>query len=150
MLLGLAAWLTRVWAGSRRALLPLIVRYSYGFIPLGFGMWLAHYGFHFLTGLFTLIPVTQSAVASLGWPLLGDPRWTLTGLPRNIVQPLELGFLVLGLAGSLLVTHRLAQEESPAHTMRAFIPWAAICLLLWIGALWLMSQPMEMRATFMG
>ena len=150
LLLGLAAWLTRIWAGSRRAILPLIVRYAYGLIPLGFGMWLAHYGFHFLTGLFTLIPVTQSAVASLGRPLLGDPRWSLTGIPRNIVQPLELGFLVLGLAGSLLVTHRLAQEESAAHPVRAFIPWAAICVLLWIGALWLMSQPMEMRATFMG
>jgi ferredoxin len=150
LLLGLAAWLTRIWAGSRRAILPLIVRYAYGLIPLGFGMWLAHYGFHFLTGLFTLIPVTQSAVASLGRPLLGDPHWSLTGIPRNIVQPLELGFLVLGLAGSLLVTHRLAQEESAAHPVRAFIPWAAICVLLWIGALWLMSQPMEMRATFMG
>ncbi len=48
VLLGVAAWLTRVWAGSRRALLPLMVRYTYGLVPLGFGMWLAHYGFHFL------------------------------------------------------------------------------------------------------
>jgi ferredoxin len=150
LLLGLAAWLTRVWAGSRRAILPLIVRYSYALIPLGFGVWLAHYGFHFLTGLLTLIPVTQSAVASLGWPLLGDPLWTLTGIPRNIVQPLEVGVLVLGLAGSLLVTHRLAQDESAAHPIRVFIPWAVISMLLWTGALWLMSQPMEMRATFMG
>ena len=43
----------RVWAGSQRALLPLVVRYTYGLVPLGFGMWLAHYGFHFLTGLYT-------------------------------------------------------------------------------------------------
>ena len=42
------------------------MRYSYGLVPLGFGMWLAHYGFHFLTGLYTIVPVTQSAVASLG------------------------------------------------------------------------------------
>ncbi len=80
LLLGLAAWLTRAWAGSQRALLPLMVRYTYGLVPLGFGMWLAHYGFHFLTGLYTIIPVTQSALASLGWPILGEPRWTLTGL----------------------------------------------------------------------
>ena len=106
------------------------MRYSYGLIPLGFGMWLAHYGFHFLTGLFTLVPVTQSAIASLGLPILGDPRWTLTGVPTSIVQPLEMGFLLLGLAGSLLVTHRLAQQESPAHPIRAFLPWAAICVIL--------------------
>ena len=71
-----------------------------------------------------------------------------------ITQPLELGFLVLGLAGSLLVTHRLAQDdadaEAGAHPVRAFIPWAAICLLLWVAAVWLILQPMEMRATFMG
>ena len=48
-----------------------MVRYTYGLAPLGFGMWLAHYGFHFLTGLYTIIPVTQSALASLGWPVLG-------------------------------------------------------------------------------
>ena len=51
LLLGPAAWLTQVWAGSRRALLPLAARYSYGFVPLGFGVWLAHYWYHFLTGL---------------------------------------------------------------------------------------------------
>ena len=60
-------------------------------------MWLAHYGFHFLTGLYTVIPVTQSALASLGWPVLGEPRWTLTGLPPNIVQMIEIGFLMLGI-----------------------------------------------------
>jgi len=150
LLLGVAAWLTRVWAGSRRATLPLMVRYANGLVPLGFGMWLAHYSFHFLTGILTLIPVTQSAVASLGPPLLGEPLWTLTGIPTRFVQPLELGFLLLGLAGSLMVTHRLAQDEAAARPVRAFIPWAAICLLLFAAAVWLILQPMEMRATFMG
>jgi hypothetical protein len=150
VLLGLAAWLTRAWAGSRRATLPLIVRYAYGLVPLGFGMWLAHYSFHFLTGLLTIIPVSQSAVASLGWPLLGEPLWTLTGIPVRFVHPLEFGFLALGLVGSLLVTHRLAQDENTGHSVRAFIPWAAICLLLFVAAVWLISQPMEMRGTMMG
>jgi hypothetical protein len=149
-MLALAAWLTRVWAGSRRATMPLMVRYAYGLVPLGFGMWLAHYCFHFLTGILTFIPVTQNALASLGRPLLGEPLWNLTGVPTRFVQPLELGFLVLGLAGSLLVTHRLAQDDGAAYPVRAFIPWAAICLLLWVAAVWLILQPMEMRATFMG
>ena len=71
VLLGLAAWCARLWSGNQRALLPLAVRYSYGLVPIGFGMWLAHYGFHFLTGLYTVIPVTQSALAHLGWPISG-------------------------------------------------------------------------------
>jgi hypothetical protein len=149
LLLGLAGWLTRAWGGSQRALLPLVVRYSYALVPLGFGMWLAHYGFHFLTGLFTIIPVTQSALASLGWPVLGEPLWTLTGIPRHIVLAIEVGFLVLGFFGSLLMVHGLAEDDSPERPMRAFIPWASISLLLWAASMWLMFQPMEMRATFM-
>jgi polyferredoxin len=148
VLLGLAAWITRIGGGTKRALLPLAVRYSYALVPLGFGMWLAHYGFHFFTGLLTIVPITQSALADLGWPVLGDPLWTLTGISRAMVQPLEIGFLILGLAGSLLVTHHLAMEDSPEKPIRAFVPWATVCVLLWIGALWLISQPMDMRGTF--
>jgi ferredoxin len=149
ILLSFAAWLTRALGGSRRAMLPLAVRYSYALVPLGFGMWLAHYGFHFFTGLLTFIPVTQSALADLGLRILGAPRWTLAGLPARFVQPLELGFLILGLAGSLLVAYRLAEEDSGDRPMMAFAPWAAVCLLIWASSIWLMLQPMEMRATFM-
>lgn len=159
LLLGLAAWWMRAWvggtrasgarAGNQRALVPLAVRYSYALVPMGFGMWLAHYGFHFLTGLYTVIPVTQSALANLGLPLLGQPRWTLTGLPSNVVQVIEVGFLALGFAGSLLVVHSLAAEDSPHRPIRAFVPWAATSSILWLASMWLIFQPMEMRATFM-
>jgi len=149
LLLGAAAWWARTGAGVKRAFVPLVVRYSYGLVPIGFGMWLAHYGFHFLTGLYTIIPVTQNAFASLGWPLLGEPRWTLTGIPANAVQVIEIGFLVLGFAGSLSVTHGLAEEDSPDHPLRAFIPWALVCAVLLSSSLWLIFQPMEMRATLM-
>jgi hypothetical protein len=149
LLLGFAAWLTRAWAGIRSGLLPLMVRYTYGLVPLGFGMWLAHYSFHFLSGLYTIIPVTQSAMASLGFSFLGEPRWTLRGLPSNIVFVIEIGFLLLGLAGSLLVIYGLAETDSTEKPARAFIPWAAVCVVLWTASMWLMFQPMEMRAMLM-
>ncbi len=149
LLLGSAAWLTRAWGRVQRAFVPLVVRYSYGLVPMGFGMWLAHYGFHFLTGLYTIIPVTQNFFAGLGWSFLGEPRWTLTGLPANAVQVIEIGFLVLGFAGSLAVTHGLAEEDSPVKPLQAFIPWAIVCALLFSASLWLIFQPMEMRATLM-
>ena len=95
-------------------------------VPLGFGMWLAHYGFHLLTGLYTFIPVAQNAVAVLAWPILGTPNWSWTGIPTRFVQPMEIGFLVLGLAGSLLVTFKMAEEDSPGKIVRAFAPWASV------------------------
>ena len=146
--LGGAAWFTRALGFSQRALLPLAVRYSYALAPLGVGMWLAHYGFHFLTGVLTIVPVTQSTLASLGWPVLGEPQWTLTGMPKTLVLPLEMGFLLLGLAGSLSVAWRLAEEDAPDRPSAACAPWAVVCVILWVGAMWLVSQPMDMRGTF--
>jgi ferredoxin len=145
-----AAWLTRMLRGSTLPSASLAARYSYSLVPIGLGMWLAHYGFHFFTGILTVVPVTQSALADLGIHALGAPRWTWTGLPVGIVRPIELGFLLLGFAGSLLVAHQLSEEDSPANPMRALAPWATICVLLVVVSIWLMFQPMEMRATLMG
>jgi hypothetical protein len=148
-LLGLAAWWTRVWAGGQRALMPLMLRYTYGLVPLGFGMWLAHYNFHFLSGLCAIIPVTQSAAASLGIHFLGVPRWTLRGLPSNVVQVGQIGFLLLGFAASLAIIYALAEDDSPQKPARAFVPWATVCIVLWAASMWLIYQPMEMRAMLM-
>jgi ferredoxin len=148
-LLALAAWTSRAWAGVRIGLLPLAVRYSYSLVPLGFGMWLAHYGFHFLTGLYTIIPVTQNAFVDLGWPIFGAPRWALVGIPLYMVGPIEFGFLLLGMAGSLIVLWRFAEEDCTDHPVRLFAPWAVVCFLLLLAALWLITQPMDMRATMM-
>ena len=150
VLLGVAAWLTKVWSGSPRAIVSMAVRYSYALAPLGFGMWLAHYGFHFFSGLYTFIPVMQNLFVSLGWPIFGTPLWRLTGIPSRFIQPMEIGFLSLGLAGSLLVAFRLAEEDAPRKMIRAFAPWALVSVMIWAASMWLMFQPMEMRAMLMG
>jgi hypothetical protein len=149
LLLGLGAWTARALTGSTAPLLAGAVRYSYGLVPLGFGMWLAHYSFHLLTGLLTIVPVLQNALADIGAPILGAPLWRLTGVPVRIVQPIQLGMLVLGLAGSLIWTHALAEEDAPRQTWRAFVPWAAVNALVWCAAVWLVLQPMDMRGTFL-
>ena len=150
LLIGSAAWLTRVWSGKKRSLISSAVRYSYSLVPLGFGIWLAHFGFHFLTGLFTFIPVTQSALAELGWAVLGQPHWGLPGLTPNVVQLLEFGFVILGLLGSLLVSYSIAATEESANPTRVFSVWAVVSLLIAASAFWLMSQPMEMRGVVLG
>jgi len=149
LLLGLAALLTRAWGGVKSGWLAIVVRYSYALAPLGFGMWLAHYGYHFFTGLYTIVPVTQNAFADIGWPIIGQPHWILVGLPKTVVEPLEFGFLLLGLAGSMLVCWRLAQNDSENHSLRVFLPWGVLCVILFLCCVWLMTQPMDMRATMM-
>jgi hypothetical protein len=61
---------------------------------------------------------------------------------------MELGFLGLGLLGSLLVGWRIARDYAPAQSMRAYVPWALLSLLLFAAACWILSQPMDMRGTF--
>ena len=55
--LTVTGFFSRWLAGHTHEPLSLIIRrFIYGLAPLGFGMWLAHYAFHFLTGALTLIP----------------------------------------------------------------------------------------------
>jgi len=144
VLIGLASWLTRVWGKNGKPLLSIVVRYSYALAPLGFGMWLAHFSFHLLTGIYTFIPVVQSAVG-----FLGEPRWGAPGLAPNVVQLFEFGFITLGLLGSLLVSYAIAAAEE-TKPMRVFVVWAALAVVIAVAAFWLMSQPMEMRAVALG
>jgi ferredoxin len=149
LLLAAATWWTRRATGRGESLVAIGVRYSYALVPLGFGVWLAHYAFHFLTGLLTFVPVAQDALADLGIRL-GEPAWHLGGLPENVVYPIELGLLALGLVGSLVAAWRIAERDVGRLARRAFVPWAALALALFAAAVWLLSQPMEMRGTFLG
>ncbi len=149
MLLGAAAALSRGALTGRPGLTATVVRFAHGLVPLGVGIWAAHYGFHFLTGLWTIVPVTQKAVADAGLPFLGQPRWGVGGLGENVVQPIEMGLLLLGALGSLAVLWSIARREAPLRPRRAFAPWAALTMLLLAAAVWLLAQPMEMRGTFL-
>jgi ferredoxin len=151
ILLGSSAWLTRRWARLYEGLPSLATRYAYTLAPLGFGVWIAHYAFHFLSGFWTFVPVAQGALADLGWSVLGTPRWELGPLlPSSWLLPLEQAVLALGWMISLLLAYRIASEDAPDHLWQAFLPWAGLSLLLWLAANWLMGQPMEMRGTFLG
>ena len=151
ILLGAAAALTRRASMTRQSGLEILNRFARSLLPIGFGVWLAHYGFHFFTGCLTVIPVTQNAaLQSFGWPMLGQPQWQLGGLPESIVFPMEVGFMVLGLAGSLMVAWSIAKELAPRRTWSSFVPWGTLHLLLFVTAVWIMTQPMDMRGTFLG
>jgi ferredoxin len=147
VLLGPAAIVTkRLAADWQRSTLQIAVSFAYALVPFGFGMWLAHYGFHLLTGAFAVVPVTQRAAFDVfGWPALGQPLWRLTGMRPGSVLPIQIGFILLGAMGSLAASFRVADRDYPARTGRSFAPWALLVAVLMMGALWLVAQPMDMR-----
>ncbi|MGH8638747.1 MAG: 4Fe-4S binding protein, partial [Burkholderiales bacterium] len=108
-----------------------IVRYAAALVPFGFGVWLAHYGFHLLTGVLTIVPVVQSAaIDALGWPALGDPLWRLAGMRPGAVFPIQLGFLVLGTMGTIAVAYGISEREHPARPGAATVPWAIVVVAM--------------------
>jgi polyferredoxin len=150
--LGAAAGLTRMLAQEPAVpLRRVLVSYAYGLVPFGFGLWLAHYGFHLLTGALTIVPVAQSAAIDLvGWAAFGDPLWRWAGMRPGAVLPIQLGFVLLGAAGSIAVLHLISLRDYPNRSTRATIPWAVVVMLLAATAIWVLFQPMEMRGTGLG
>jgi ferredoxin len=147
-LMGGAAWASRLLAGGPPvSLAQTAACYAWALVPLGFGVWLAHYGFHFLTGALTIVPVTQSAVAgALGWTALGEPLWQWAGMRPGHVYPIQIGFVVLGALGSLTLTGLVAERDHPDRPVVVAIPWFAVVTALAVAACWILSQPMDMRA----
>jgi uncharacterized membrane protein (GlpM family) len=43
----------------------------------------------------------------------------------------------------------LSAPYAGERRIRAFSPWAVVCVLLFLASIWLMTQPMDMRATMM-
>jgi cytochrome c oxidase assembly factor CtaG len=140
---GGAATLSRYWGRLQASTLEVATRYAYSLVPLGFGMWLAHYCFHFLTSYVTAVPVAQRFAVDLGLTWLGQPVWTAACCHpvTEWLLPLELLFLDAGLLLSLYAGYRLAPS------LKALAPWALLMVLLFAAGVWILFQPMQMRGT---
>jgi hypothetical protein len=148
-LVGGAGWTMRSLSASATPLRDTITRYAFPLVPIGVGVWLAHYGFHLLTGLATVVPVMQSAAIDLsGHALFGEPAWGWVGMQPGSVFPLQLGVVLLGAAGSAGLVHATSLRDHAAAAGRASVPWLVLVALLTTTAIWILSQPMEMRAVF--
>jgi ferredoxin len=152
VLCGGAAWLTRRLVPFATSSLPdIVVRYAYALVPFGVGAWVAHYAFHFLTAVWTVIPVTQSAAIDVtGLALLGDPNWRWLGMRPGLVFPLQIGMILLGTFGSVMLVQRVSERDYPDGAARASVPWIVLVLGMAALAMWILAQPMEMRGTGLG
>jgi polyferredoxin len=137
----LAGLCTLLGGGPRR---EAFCRFSLALIPLGFAMWLAHFGFHLATGAGAILPVAQRLVGI-------EPDWSLAAMspPAGGLLGLELFVLGVGLLLTLWVAWRVARSLAAPHSLRAFVPWAALATGLWLAGLWILLQPMQMRGMMM-
>ena len=147
VLVGATARLSALLSASGRTVVEEATRYAYALVPLGFGMWVAHYLYLFLIGGMSIIPATQEYMADLGLPFLGSATWTHGPMvPDSWLLPLEIFFLELGLLASLVVAFRIAQRElGPGRrALRGALPWGALAIILSALGIWVLLQPMEM------
>ena len=152
----------RLSGAQAQPLATEVRRYIFALVPLGFGMWLAHYSFHFLTGGLTVVPVAQSFLTDVG-VFAGQVQWGLGPVvPGEWLFPIEAVFLYLGGFGSLVAAFQIAQRStaapgeggaathaSPMRVLGAAAPWMILCLFLLGYGLWILIQPMEMRGTLL-
>jgi cytochrome c oxidase assembly factor CtaG/ferredoxin len=141
---GAAAELSRRWGRLPWRTRDVATRFAYALIPLGFGMWSAHYCYHFLGSYDAVVPVVQRFATDIGLASPGRLSWECgcckTAAPWLL--PLELLFLDFGLLLSLYCGYRTAP------TLRAFTPWAILMVLMFTAGVWILFQPMEMRGAF--
>jgi ferredoxin len=134
----------------RDSLRVALTSFAPAFVPIGLGFWVAHYGFHFLIGMFSIIPVLQNFLQDHGVGVLGSPNWALAGIQDQAVIGLIQALAVVGgFAGALLVAQRISQRLYRRSGLLGFLPWALLFLLMMWAGLWLFSQPMEMRGTIL-
>jgi len=155
-----AAWASR-WLGGRSlqgedgkrrvGWRTLALRFPYSLVPIGCGMWLAHYGFHLFTGVDSIYPAAYRAAADMGFgeAISVAKASCCTAKSGDWLLRLEIMFLDVGLLGSLYVAYRIARDIWPSsgRALAALVPWAALIVLLFAAGVWIVFQPMEMRGT---
>ena len=151
---GSVAALSRWWGRLGGDWLDVATRFSYSLLPLGFGMWLSHYSFHFLGSYETVVPAMQRFVGDLG---CANPRRAGVGpcllSSRGRVAPTP-GDRFLGSRSAPLAVHRLShRSESDTRaiaSLKAFLPWGVLIVVLFAAGVWIVLQPMQMRGTIPG
>ena len=120
MLAAACGWISRRWAEASVAWKDLTCSFTLALVPVGFGMWLAHFSNHLLSGWSTVIPVVErffSRVSSGQLPASMD---------RTGFLLLNCVFLDLGLLLTLYTAWRVARRLASGDRMALAVmsPWA--------------------------
>jgi cytochrome c oxidase assembly factor CtaG len=146
-----AGSMSRYWGKLTDDSRAIAVRYSFALVPIGFGMWLAHYSFHLFTSYDTIIPATQRFAEDHGWNMLGAPilQCACCRNPSDWIPHFEILMLDFGVLLSLYTGFRISEANAArlSQAVKAFLPWALLICLLFACGVWVVLQPMEMRGT---
>ena len=139
-----AAWLGRAATGfqKRDSLRDTVAAFAPAFVPVGFGIWFAHYSFHLLVGPGLIVPVIQEFFGGSGdWQ-----RWSFS-LDPSLIGLIQLAVLLVGFLWSLRLAQKAALRLYRRKALLGMLPWALVYLLLMLAAWQIFSLPMEMRGT---
>ncbi|MCY4525199.1 MAG: hypothetical protein OXB89_01200, partial [Anaerolineaceae bacterium] len=142
----LAAQLGRLLTGSLRKhnLRSTVSAFAPAFVPVGLGVWIAHYTFHLLLAPFSFIPVLQEFLGRNGdWARFG------ASLDQTLIGLVQLVAIAGGLVWSLLIAQRAATRMYRRDAVPGMLPWALLLLAIAFIAVWIFSQPMEMRGSIL-
>ena len=121
-----------------------VATFAPAFVPLGFGIWIAHYAFHFLIAPLSFIPILQE--------FFGADRgdWATYGfvVDLNAIAILQIIALLGGFLWSMYIA---LQASTRVYGRRSsfggMMPWGLMLLVLMISAYQVFTMPMEMRGT---
>ena len=125
--------------------------------PLSIAMWLAHLGFHLVTGFRSALPPLQRAAQDLSVDALGAPQWSANccAVVPPWLLPAQLCVLGAGLLACLSLVWWRAQRCVAPITDGQFpsmlaVAWRASVGMLaalswWALGVWIALQPMQMR-----
>ena len=146
--------LGRLLGGRDVPLRTILVRLTPSLVPIGFAMWLAHFGFHLVTSWGSLAPASARLMQWAGLAeISASPHAGMAmGVGSAGSVGIEIAVLGLGLVFSLGVVWRssLRLATGPSAALGFAAPWSALVCALYAAGVWILLQPMEMRGMVMG
>ncbi len=127
---------------KRDSLRDTVAAFAPAFVPLGFGIWFAHYSFHLLVGPGLIVPLIQEFLGGVGdWE-----RWSFS-LDANLIGSIQLVLLVGGFIWSMWLAQKTALRLYRRKALLGLLPWALLFTLMMLAAWQIFTMPMEMRGT---
>ena len=139
-----AAGLGLRFTGMRRrdSIWDTVAAFAPAFVPIGFGIWFAHYSFHFLTAPGLIAPIIQEFLGAVGdWQ-----RWSFA-VDESIIGLIQLTALMGGFLWSMRLAQKTALRLYRRKALAGLLPWALVFLLMMLAAAQIFTLPMEMRGT---
>ena len=145
-----SAWLSRFLTRTDKkySQRDVVTAFAPAFVPMSLGIWIAHYGFHFLIGFLTIIPVFQNFLIDHRVRFLGEPNWTLGGIEDlQVVGVVQVASLLGGFLWSMFIAQKVSLRLFRRNSMFGLIPWALLLLLMAYLSYVIFGFDMEMRGT---